>query len=52
MHNTDKYVLILIYISAVKKNGTKIFYRIIREIYLISNLKAYILIENNIVDLE
>ena len=52
MYNTNKYVLILIYISAVKKNNTKIFYRIMREIHLVSNLKVYILIKNNIVNLK
>ena len=52
MHNTNKYVLILIYIPAVKGNGIKIFYCIIREIHLVSNLKAYMLIENDIVDLK
>ena len=39
-------------ISEVKKNSIKILYRILREIYLINNLKTYILIENNIVKLK
>ena len=39
-------------ISKVKKNNIKILYRILRKIYLINNLKIYILIENNIVELK
>ena len=42
----------LIYISTSKKDDIKIFYRIFREIYLVSNLKTYLLIDNNIIDLE
>ena len=34
------------------KNNIRILYRILREIYLINNLKTYILIENNIIELK
>ena len=34
------------------KNSIKILYYILREIYLINNLKTYILIENNIIELK
>ena len=40
------------YISISKKDDIKILYRIFREIYLISNLKAHLLIDNNIIDLK
>ena len=43
IHDTNKYILILIYIFASKKDDIKILYRIFREIYLISELKAYLL---------
>ena len=52
MHNTNKYILILIYISTNKNNDIKILYRIFKEIYLISDLKAYLFIDNNIIDLK
>ena len=52
MYNTNKYILILIYIPTTKEDGTLVLYRIIREIYLVSNLKVYILIGNNIIRLE
>ena len=51
-HNTNEYILISIYISTIKKDDIKILYRIFREIYLISNLKIHLLINNNIIDLE
>ena len=52
IHDINKYILILIYISTSKKNNIKIFYRIFKEIYLISNLKTYLFINNNIIDLD
>ena len=45
-------MLILIYLFIIKSDDIKILYRIIREIYLINDLKAYILIENNIIEFE
>ena len=39
------------YIST-SKDDIKILYRIFREIYLVNNLKTYLLIDNNIIDLE
>lgn len=50
MHDTDEYVLIPMYIPDVKEDGTKVLCRITREIHLIGNLKAHMLIENDIVD--
>lgn len=52
MYNTDKYVLISIYISISKVDGSKVLYRIQREIHLINSLKAHILLENNVIDPE
>ena len=52
MHDTNEYILILIYISTSKKNDIKILSWIFREIYLISNLKIHLFIDNNIIDLE
>ena len=39
------------YIST-SKDDIKILCRIFREIYLVNNLKTYLLIDNNIIDLE
>ena len=47
MYNINEYILIFIYIPAIK-NGVIVYYYITREIYLVINLKAYILINNNI----
>ena len=52
MHDTNEYILILIYISIIKKEDIKIFYRIFKEIYLINNLKTYLFINNNVINLE
>ena len=52
IYNTNEYILILIYIPDIKEDDIKVLYRIIREIHLISNLKAYILINNNIIELK
>ena len=51
MHNIDKYILILTYIFIVK-NNIKIFYRIYKEIHFIDNLKAYMLLNNDIINLK
>ena len=51
IYNINEYILILIYISIIK-NGIIIFYRITRKIYLVNNLKTYILIDNNIIEPE
>ena len=48
IYNINEYILIFIYISVIK-NDIIIFYRIIKKIYLVNNLKAYILINNNII---
>lgn len=52
IYNIDQYIVISIFISKVKKNNIRVLYRIIREIHLINNLKTYILIENNIIELK
>ena len=52
MHDTNEYILILIYISTSKKDDIKILYRIFREIYLVSDLKTHLFIDNNVIDLE
>ena len=44
-------MLIPLYISRTR-NRTKLLYRIDREIYLVSNLKVYMLIGNDIVEPE
>ena len=51
IHDIDKYVLMSIYISA-SKDDIKVLCRIIREIHLVSDLKAYLLIGNNVIDSE
>ena len=52
IHDINQYILILMYISDIKKNDVKILYRIIREIHLIDDFKIYIFIENDIVELK
>ena len=49
MHNIDKYMLILIYLLDLKRNDYKALTYIIREIYLINNLKVNLLIRNDII---
>ena len=51
IHDINQYIVISIFISKVK-NNIRILYRIFRKIYLINNLKIYILIENNIIELK
>ena len=51
MHDTNKYILISIYIPAIK-NGKKVLCRIYREIHLVNNLKVYMLLGNDILDSE
>ena len=52
IHDINEYILILIYISINKKNDIKILYRIFKEIHLINNLKIYLFIDNNIINLK
>ena len=52
IHDIDEYILISMYISASRKDDIEILYRIFREIHLISDLKAHLLINNNIIDSE
>ena len=42
-------MLISMYLFITKPDGTKILYHILREVHLINNLKAHMLIGNNIV---
>lgn len=39
IYDINKYILILIYISINKKDDIKILYYILKEIYLVNNLK-------------
>ena len=48
-HDTSEYVLIPVYIPAVKDDGTKVLCRIKREIHLVDNLRAHMLIGNDII---
>ena len=50
MYNIAKYILILIYISVIKKDDIKILYRIYKEIHFVDNLKTYMLLSNNVID--
>lgn len=49
MHDTDQYVLTPMLISGIKEDGIRVLCRILREIHLIDNLKARMLIGNDIV---
>ena len=44
----DKYAILIFYIKSVLFNNTRVFAKIIREIYIINDLKTNILIELNI----
>ena len=48
IYNINKYILIPIYIPTIK-DGVNILYRILKEIFLVDNLKVYILLGNNII---
>ena len=48
IYNINEYILIFIYILIIK-NDIIIFYRIIKKIYFVNNLKIYILINNDII---
>ena len=50
MHDTNKYILISIYIFIVKKYDIKILYRIYKKIHFINNLKTHMLLNNNIIN--
>ena len=52
MHNIDEYVLILMYLLGLKRDNNKALTCIMREIYLINNLKINLLIRNNIIELK
>lgn len=49
MHNTNEYVLIPIYFPAFKQDGTRVLCCIVREIHLVHNLKARMLLGNNLI---
>ena len=48
VHHSNKYVVLTFYIEGVLPNGTRAFTQITREIYIVDNLKAGILIEADI----
>ena len=50
IYNINEYILILIFISTIRKDDIKVLYRIFREIHLVNNLKAHLLINNNVID--
>ena len=52
MHNIDKYMLILMYFLDLKRNNNKALIYIVREIYLINDLKVNLLMRNNIMKSE
>ena len=49
MHDTAEYMLISIYIPVIKEDGTKVLCRIHREIHLVDNLKAHMLLGNDVI---
>ena len=49
MHDTAKYVLISMYISVIKEDDIKVLCRIHREIHLVDNLKAHMLLSNDVI---
>lgn len=48
MHNTDEYVLVPMYLPAKKEDGVKVLCCIRREIHLVKDLKANMLMGNDI----
>ena len=52
IHDTAEYVLIPMYIPTTKEDGTKILCRIHREIHLVNNLKAHMLLSNDVIGSE
>ena len=51
-HSTNKYVIIFMYFSNIDKNENSVKTLIIREIHLIENLKANVLIDNDVLNFE
>lgn len=51
-HQTDEYVLIPFYCPSVNKNGQKALACIRRELHIINNLRAKMLIGNDIISTE
>jgi len=52
IYKINKYIIIFIYVPGVKDNSIKVLYYIRREIHFIGDLKAKILISNDIIGLE
>ena len=50
MHDIAEYILILIYISIIKKDDMKVLYRIYKEIHFVNNLKIYMLLSNDVIN--
>ena len=51
-HSTNKYVIVFRYFSSIDENENSVKTLIIREIHLIENLKANVLIDNDILNSE
>ena len=49
MHDTDEYVLIPMYIPSTKSDGTRVLCHITREVHLVDNLKAHMLLGNDVI---
>ena len=52
IYHFNKYDIIIFYMKEVLSNGTRAFVEIIREIHIIDNLKADMLIEADILTLK
>ena len=49
MHDIAEYILISMYIPVIKGDDIKVLYRIHREIHLVDNLKAHMLLSNDVI---
>ena len=52
IYHFDEYIVLIFYMKSVLSNNTRVFIEIIKEIYIINNLKIEIFIEINILILE
>jgi hypothetical protein len=51
-HTTKEYILVSIYFSKTSDSNKSVLIKIVREIHIIENLKANMLIENDVLDSE
>lgn len=51
-YNIDKYMLIPFYILSINKDSLKYLVKIIRKLYILNNIKTYILFSNDILSPE